>query len=65
MAAQPMTKIFSYLPNPMIAFGKRRLRLLISTLLPGCLLEIIGDRPGELTDWLWDVIQDRLPTEKG
>ena len=48
MAAQPM-RIFSYLPNPRIWKAQ------IAAAYLDVQLEIIGDRPGELTDWLWDV----------
>ena len=48
MAAQPM-RIFSYLPNPRIWKAQ------IAAAYLDVKLEIIGDRPGELTDWLWDV----------
>ena len=48
MAAQPM-RIFSYLPNPRIWKAQ------IAAAHLDVQLEIIGDRPGELTDWLWDV----------
>ena len=48
MAAQPM-RIFSYLPNPRIWKAQ------IAAAYLNVELEIVGDRPGELTDWLWDV----------
>ena len=48
MAAQPM-RIFSYLPNPRIWKAQ------IAAAYLDVQLEIVGDRPGELTDWLWDL----------
>ena len=48
-------KIFSYLPNPRIWKAQ------IAAAYCGVELEIIGDRPTELSDWLWDA--DARPLE--
>jgi len=41
-------RIFSYLPNP------RVWKSLITAKLAGVEIEVIGDKPKELSKWLWD-----------
>lgn len=41
-------KIFSYLPNP------RVIKAQIAAEYSGATLEIVGDKPAELANWLWD-----------
>jgi hypothetical protein len=48
-------RIFSYLPNPRIW------KATIAARLNGVTLEIIGDRPPALADWLWDPEPRLLP----
>ncbi len=46
--ADSALKIFSYLPNP------RVWKSLIAAELAGVEVEVIGDKPAALADWLWD-----------
>jgi elongation factor 1-gamma len=41
-------RIFSYLPNP------RVWKSLIAAKIGGVEVEVVGDKPNQLTDWLWD-----------
>ena len=54
--AQPVLRVFSYLPNP------RVWKALIAAELAGVQLEIRGDAPRHLTNWLWD--SDARPLEE-
>lgn len=49
-------RIFSYLPNP------RVWKSLFVARLTGARIEMTGDKPGELSNWLWDV-EPRLLTD--
>ena len=55
-------KIFSYLPNPRVWKAQ------IAAVLGGVDLEVVGDKPRAMGDWLWDssprrlTPQDRDPT---
>jgi len=44
----PVLRVFSYLPNP------RVWKSLIAARLRDVDVEVIGDKPGELSGWLWD-----------
>ncbi|MEM8769306.1 MAG: glutathione S-transferase, partial [Pseudomonadota bacterium] len=44
----PVLRIFSYLPNP------RVWKALIAADLLGVEVEVLGDKPAALADWLWD-----------
>lgn len=44
----PVLRIFSYLPNP------RVWKSLIAADLCGVEVEVLGDKPGNLANWLWD-----------
>ena len=46
--ADPVLRIFSYLPNP------RVWKSLITADLCGVQVEVIGDKPANLATWLWD-----------
>ncbi len=49
MATQPtVLRVFSYLPNP------RVWKATIAARLCGVQVELVGDKPGELANWLWD-----------
>ena len=41
-------RIFSYLPNP------RVWKSLIAAKIGGVEVEVVGDKPNQLIDWLWD-----------
>jgi elongation factor 1-gamma len=45
---QPALRIFSYLPNP------RVFKALIAAQLCGVQVEVVGDKPAKLAQWLWD-----------
>ncbi|HEY5647605.1 MAG TPA: glutathione S-transferase family protein [Pseudomonadales bacterium] len=45
---QPSLKVFSYLPNPRVWKAQ------IAADLCGVRLEVVGDKPARLADWLWD-----------
>ena len=47
--ASPVLRIFSYLPNP------RVWKALIAARLLGVTVEVTGDKPGALSQWLWDL----------
>ncbi|MEM7403912.1 MAG: glutathione S-transferase family protein [Pseudomonadota bacterium] len=47
-ASAPVLRIFSYLPNP------RVWKALFAARLGGVEIETVGDKPGELGNWLWD-----------
>jgi len=51
-------KIFSYLPNP------RVWKALIAAELCGVDIEVIGDKPAELTSWLWDFAARKLSDDE-
>ena len=53
----PVMRVFSYLPNP------RVWKSLFVARLAGAQVETIGDKPSELSKWLWDV-QPRLLTDR-
>jgi elongation factor 1-gamma len=42
-------RIFSYLPNPRVWKAE------IAAKISGIPLEILGDKPSEIPNWLWDV----------
>lgn len=44
----PDLRIFSYLPNPRLA------KALIAARFSGAEIEVVGDKPIELINWLWD-----------
>lgn len=48
MASQPVLRIFSYLPNP------RVWKAMIAAELGGVTVEVLGDKPPRLGNWLWD-----------
>ena len=52
----PVMRVFSYLPNP------RVWKSLFVTRMTGASMEMTGDKPGELSNWLWDV-EPRLLTD--
>jgi len=41
-------KIFSYLPNPRVWKAE------IAAKVAGIQVEVIGDKPSEIPNWLWD-----------
>jgi len=45
---EPVLRIFSYLPNP------RVWKSLIAAEFCGVKVEVVGDKPAELANWLWD-----------
>jgi len=47
--SSPVLRIFSYLPNP------RVWKALIAARLLGVPVEVTGDKPGALSQWLWDL----------
>ena len=42
-------KIFSYLPNPRVWKAE------IAAKIAGIPVEVVGDRPSEIPNWLWDI----------
>lgn len=54
--AEPVLRIFSYLPNP------RVWKSLIAADLCGVEVEVLGDKPANLGNWLWDY--DARPLEE-
>jgi len=52
---QPALRIFSYLPNP------RVYKALIAAEYGGIEVEVVGDKPSALADWLWDYDAHLLP----
>ena len=51
-------RIFSYLPNP------RVFKAQIAARLAGVELEVVGDKPAKLANWLWDYDARELPQEE-
>lgn len=51
-------RIFSYIPNPRLAKVK------IVALFAGAEIEVVGDKPKELVDWLWDFDARKLSEEE-
>jgi len=51
-------RIFSYLPNP------RVWKSLIAADICGVEVEVVGDKPAALADWLWDYEARLLPAEE-
>ena len=47
-------KIFSYLPNPRVWKAE------IAAKFAGIQVEIIGDKPSEIPNWLWDAVPKKL-----
>ena len=58
MAAAPVLRIFSYLPNP------RVWKALIAADYLGVEVEVLGDKPKNLGDWLWDFDARTLRAEE-
>ncbi len=56
--AQPVLRIFSYLPNP------RVWKSLIAADLCGVTVEVLGDKPAQLGTWLWDYDARPLKVEE-
>ena len=54
----PVLRIFSYLPNP------RVWKALITADLCGVEVEVVGDEPPNLGNWLWDYDARPLPDEE-
>ena len=47
-------KIFSYLPNPRVWKAE------IAAKVAGIQVEVIGDKPSEIPNWLWDAEPKKL-----
>ncbi len=56
--AQPVLRIFSYLPNP------RVWKALIAADIGGVEIEVVGDKPAGLATWLWDYDARPLPEDE-
>jgi glutathione S-transferase len=54
----PVLRIFSYLPNP------RVYKALIAARLGGVEVELVGAKPAQLADWLWDFDARPLPDDR-
>ncbi len=55
MKKESKLKIFSYLPNP------RVWKALIAAEYSGAEIEVVGDKPKNLGNWLWDFNAEELP----
>ena len=55
MIKESNLKIFSYLPNP------RVWKALIAAEFSGAEIEVVGDKPKNLGNWLWDFNAEELP----
>ena len=51
-------KIFSYLPNPRVWKAE------IAAKIAGITIEVIGDKPSEIPNWLWDSEPKKLSDSK-
>ena len=54
----PVLRIFSYLPNP------RVWKAMIAASLCGIEVEVVGDKPAKLGEWLWDYDARALAPEE-
>ena len=52
----PVLRIFSYLPNP------RVWKSVITANISGVEIELIGDKPKNLSSWLWDYDARKMNT---